>query len=50
MSEVPTNCSAAEEATPGSEYEREPVPERSLLGFKSFVGDVRGANTQRARS
>ncbi len=44
MSEVPTT-SAAEEATPGSEYEREPVPERSLLGFKSFVGMYAGEHT-----
>ncbi|MCL4192800.1 MAG: hypothetical protein KJZ87_13790, partial [Thermoguttaceae bacterium] len=44
MSEVPTT-SAAEEAAPGSEYEREPVPERSLLGFKSFVGMYAGEHT-----
>src|SRR5688572_25782973 len=31
--------------TVGDEFEREPVPERSLLGFKSFVGMYAGEHT-----
>jgi len=27
------------------EYERRPVPERALLGFKSFVGQYAGEHT-----
>jgi purine-cytosine permease-like protein len=33
---------AEEPIVPGDEFEREPVPERSLLGFKSFVGMYAG--------
>ncbi len=29
-------------AQPGDEFEREPVPQRSLLGFKSFIGMYAG--------
>jgi purine-cytosine permease-like protein len=29
----------------GNEYEREPVPERALLGFRSFVGQYAGEHT-----
>ncbi|MBN1846828.1 MAG: hypothetical protein JW810_14175 [Sedimentisphaerales bacterium] len=29
-------------APPGSEYEREPVPKKALLGFKSFIGMYAG--------
>jgi purine-cytosine permease-like protein len=32
-------------ATSGDEFEREPVPERALLGFKSFVGMYAGEHT-----
>jgi purine-cytosine permease-like protein len=32
-------------ATVGDEFEREPVPERALLGFKSFVGMYAGEHT-----
>jgi purine-cytosine permease-like protein len=31
-----------EEAVPGGEFEREPVPKRSRLGFKSFIGMYAG--------
>jgi hypothetical protein len=27
---------------PGGEFEREPVPKRSLLGFRSFIGMYAG--------
>jgi purine-cytosine permease-like protein len=30
---------------PGDEFEREPVPQRALLGFKSFVGMYAGEHT-----
>jgi purine-cytosine permease-like protein len=36
---------ADDEATVGDEFEREPVPERALLGFKSFVGMYAGEHT-----
>ena len=32
----------AQQAQPGSEFEREPVPQKSLLGFKSFIGMYAG--------
>ena len=32
-------------ATPPQEYEREPVPERSRLGFKNFIGMYAGEHT-----
>jgi purine-cytosine permease-like protein len=32
-------------ATVGDEFEREPVPERALLGFKSFLGMYAGEHT-----
>ncbi len=35
----------AQETQAGSEFEREPVPTRSLLGFKSFVGMYAGEHT-----
>ncbi len=31
-----------QQAQPSSEYEREPVPQKSLLGFKSFIGMYAG--------
>jgi purine-cytosine permease-like protein len=36
---------AEDQAAVGDEFEREPVPERSLLGFKSFVGMYAGEHT-----
>ena len=36
---------ADEELQPDSEYEREPVPPRAQLGFKSFVGMYAGEHT-----
>jgi purine-cytosine permease-like protein len=36
---------ADEERQPASEYEREPVPPRAQLGFKSFVGMYAGEHT-----
>jgi purine-cytosine permease-like protein len=36
---------ADDQATPGDEFEREPVPARALLGFKSFVGMYAGEHT-----
>src|SRR5512146_2891831 len=30
---------------PAEEFEREPVPERALLGFRSFVGQYAGEHT-----
>ncbi len=36
---------ADEELQPASEYEREPVPPRAQLGFKSFVGMYAGEHT-----
>ena len=33
---------AEEQEQPGSEFEREPVPQKSLLGFKSFIGMYAG--------
>ena len=36
---------ADDELEPQSEYEREPVPQRALLGFKSFVGMYAGEHT-----
>jgi purine-cytosine permease-like protein len=35
----------AQETQAGSEFEREPVPSRSLLGFKDFVGMYAGEHT-----
>ena len=35
----------AQEAQVGSEFEREPVPTRSLLGFKDFIGMYAGEHT-----
>jgi hypothetical protein len=32
-------------AEPVAEYEREPVPERALLGFRSFLGQYAGEHT-----
>ena len=32
-------------AEPVDEYEREPVPERARLGFRSFVGQYAGEHT-----
>jgi purine-cytosine permease-like protein len=34
-----------EKAEPVAEYEREPVPERALLGFRSFLGQYAGEHT-----
>lgn len=34
-----------EHASVGDEFEREPVPQRALLGFKSFVGQYAGEHT-----
>jgi purine-cytosine permease-like protein len=34
-----------EHPTTGDEFEREPVPEHALLGFKSFVGQYAGEHT-----
>src|SRR3990170_8635924 len=36
---------ADDESLDTTEYEREPVPERALLGFKSFVGMYAGEHT-----
>ena len=36
---------ADDELEPQSEYEREPVPQRALLGFNSFVGMYAGEHT-----
>ncbi len=36
---------ADDESVGGDEFEREPVPQRSLLGFKSFVGMYAGEHT-----
>jgi purine-cytosine permease-like protein len=36
---------AATQAEPVEEYEREPVPERAWLGFSSFVGQYAGEHT-----
>jgi hypothetical protein len=33
------------EQTHGGEFEREPVPQQSLLGFKSFIGMYAGEHT-----
>ena len=35
----------SQEAAAGSEYEREPVPQKALLGFGSFVGMYAGEHT-----
>ena len=35
----------AEDSSPSEEFEREPVPERARLGFKSFVGMYAGEHT-----
>jgi len=36
---------ADDELEPQSEFEREPVPQRALLGFKSFIGMYAGEHT-----
>jgi purine-cytosine permease-like protein len=36
---------ANDQSTTGDEFEREPVPDRALLGFKSFVGMYAGEHT-----
>ena len=36
---------ARDQAEPVAEYEREPVPDRALLGFRSFVGPYAGKHT-----
>nr|MCU0871526.1 hypothetical protein [Pirellulaceae bacterium] len=36
---------ADDEVEPQSEFEREPVPPRALLGFKSFIGMYAGEHT-----
>jgi purine-cytosine permease-like protein len=42
MSDEPSTAAPAEETQGVNEYEREPVPRKSLLGFKSFVGMYAG--------
>ena len=46
MTEVQAGAAAEIDHTaPGGEYERQPVPDRALLGFKSFVGQYAGEHT-----
>jgi purine-cytosine permease-like protein len=45
LTEVNTAPPAIDHTAPGSEFEREPVPQRALLGFKSFVGQYAGEHT-----
>ena len=45
MTQVRTHADAIDHTVPGSEFEREPVPQRALLGFKSFVGQYAGEHT-----
>ena len=45
MAQVHTQAAVIDHTAPGGEYEREPVPDRALLGFKSFVGQYAGEHT-----
>ncbi len=42
MEEEKKNVPAGEEESAGGEFERQPVPERAHLGFKSFIGMYAG--------
>ena len=41
----PHGTGAPAQSEPVAEYEREPVPERAWLGFRSFVGQYAGEHT-----
>jgi purine-cytosine permease-like protein len=45
LTQVHADPADADRIAPASEYEREPVPERGLLDFKSFVGQYAGEHT-----
>jgi len=45
VAQVHTQAAVIDHTAPGGEYEREPVPDRALLGFKSFVGQYAGEHT-----
>lgn len=45
MTQLHAAPAAVAHTAPGSEYERERVPDHALLGFKSFVGQYAGEHT-----
>lgn len=45
MAQVHTQAPVIDHTAPGGEYERQPVPDGALLGFKSFVGQYAGEHT-----
>ena len=45
MTQLQADTSTIDHTEPGSEFERQPVPEQARLGFKSFVGQYAGEHT-----
>jgi purine-cytosine permease-like protein len=45
VTELEAGTSTIDPSEPGSEFERRPVPQHALLGFKSFVGQYAGEHT-----
>ena len=45
MTQLQADAPTIDHTKPGSEFERQPVPEHARLGFKSFVGQYAGEHT-----